>query len=321
MENELEKEFGENNYNVDDSDNTNWILSAKGQSVTIPAGSTIVEEGIYAPYDTPYIPTNFTHTTGTWNTGFTIKGDIGSVNENDEFVWVPCVLDLTKTKPGDTVQIFERHFSNLTDETDPDKNDAEHRVYWGIDYANSYSDVDTSAGDIRTSVGTYGGFYIAKYEASQDNGTAKSISGANVWNYISLENAIVAAEEMIHINTGCKSALVSGECWDTTMQWIKQTTGTNYDIDSTGKGYYENNSQTTTGSNSNYAVNNIYDMAGNVDEWVSEGYTPPGLPYSLQEIRGGGSQFYDCSEYPAGCRISYTSGTQSGIGFRVVLYK
>lgn len=38
LEKELEKEFGENNYNVDDSNNTNWILSAQGQNVTIPAG-------------------------------------------------------------------------------------------------------------------------------------------------------------------------------------------------------------------------------------------------------------------------------------------
>ena len=38
LESELEKEFGENNYNVDDSDNTNWILTAQGQNVTIPAG-------------------------------------------------------------------------------------------------------------------------------------------------------------------------------------------------------------------------------------------------------------------------------------------
>ena len=38
LESELEKEFGENNYNVDDSDNDNWVLTAKGQNVTIPAG-------------------------------------------------------------------------------------------------------------------------------------------------------------------------------------------------------------------------------------------------------------------------------------------
>lgn len=37
LENELKIEFG-NGYEVDDSDNTNWVLSANGQSVTIPAG-------------------------------------------------------------------------------------------------------------------------------------------------------------------------------------------------------------------------------------------------------------------------------------------
>lgn len=42
LEDELEKEFGENNYNVDDSDSDNWILSAKGQSVTIPAGKKAI---------------------------------------------------------------------------------------------------------------------------------------------------------------------------------------------------------------------------------------------------------------------------------------
>ncbi len=37
LENELEKEFGDD-YEVDDSDNNNWILKAGGQNVTIPAG-------------------------------------------------------------------------------------------------------------------------------------------------------------------------------------------------------------------------------------------------------------------------------------------
>ena len=39
LEDELKKEFGENNYNVDDSDSTDWILTAQEQSVTIPAGT------------------------------------------------------------------------------------------------------------------------------------------------------------------------------------------------------------------------------------------------------------------------------------------
>ena len=52
LEDELEKEFGENNYNVDDSDTDNWILTGKvkekEQNVTIPAGKvTILEPGLY----------------------------------------------------------------------------------------------------------------------------------------------------------------------------------------------------------------------------------------------------------------------------------
>ena len=48
---ELKKEF-ETDYDVDDSDNTNWILSANGQNVTIPAGyktpqATITSEWSY----------------------------------------------------------------------------------------------------------------------------------------------------------------------------------------------------------------------------------------------------------------------------------
>lgn len=45
IEEELEKEFGENNYNVDDSDSDNWILTGKvkekEQSVIIPAGKVV----------------------------------------------------------------------------------------------------------------------------------------------------------------------------------------------------------------------------------------------------------------------------------------
>ena len=40
LEKELKNEFGENNYNVDDSDDTNWILTSQGQNVQIPAGNS-----------------------------------------------------------------------------------------------------------------------------------------------------------------------------------------------------------------------------------------------------------------------------------------
>ena len=40
--------------------------------------------------------------------------------------------------------------------------------------------------------------------------------------------------------------------------------------DSSGKGWYNQNAPTTTGSNANYAVKNIYDLGGNVSEWTME---------------------------------------------------
>ena len=211
-----------------------------------------IEDIDYAPYDNPYIPRNFSHITGTtWNAGFTIKGDAGTANAGDEFIWVPCVTDQTKVKPGDTVQTFEKHFSILTDETDSDWEDAEHNAYMGVDYASLFSDEGSSASSIRTSVQTFGGFYIAKYEAgitgTTDNyclttktatdGSVKPLSqeGKGVWNYIARTDAITVAEVMIPTSTECKSALISGECWDTTMQWIKQTTNSDYDVNSDRK--------------------------------------------------------------------------------------
>ena len=52
LENELEKEFGEDFEEVDDSNNTNWILKAKGQSITIPAGSIIAKDLVPGLYET-----------------------------------------------------------------------------------------------------------------------------------------------------------------------------------------------------------------------------------------------------------------------------
>ena len=56
---------------------------------------------------------------------------------------------------------------------------------------------------------------------------------------------------------------------------------TSYVADSTGKGNYDEDENTNswrgrvtvTGSSENYAVKNIYDLAGNVAEWTKEAYS------------------------------------------------
>ena len=342
-------------------------------------------------YDTPYIPKNFEHKAGTtedWNAGYTIIGKAGTANAGDEFVWVPCVTDQSKVKPGDTVQTFGKHFSSLNMSEiglqNPPAPDTDY-AYGPKDM--QVSDEGPSAEAIRQSVATYGGFYIAKYEAgiegTTDNytksqaaagsgggssggggvskiytnkyqvastnlktvkktrvaeivigggdfasatstdGSVKPLSkpGVGVWNYIRRAEAITVANAMIPASTEAKSALISGACWDTTMQWIKQTTNTNYDIDSTGKGNYSGNypeNGLTTAPDSTYAINNIYDMAGNVAEWTTENCARDG---STSLVVRGGNYDDSGSNIPAALRCFTVDLAYDRVGFRVVLYK
>ena len=94
----------------------------------------------------------------------------------------------------------------------------------------------------------------------------------------------------------------------------------NFVANSEGRGNYDetgsyNGSLATTGSKEEYAVNNIYDLAGNVFEWTMESYRTYGRVY-----RGG--NYYDTgSDSPASRRNgSNPSYSYDGTGFRVTLY-
>ena len=236
-------------------------------------------------YSNPYIPTGFTHTVGdgTWNSGYTIK----NTSNGDEFVWVPCIVDDEATDTvldqsnGDKVVKFGKtltgkylgNVSSVSDEGDEASPDSNAR--------------ETA---IKTSVEMYQGFYIAKYEAGvpYENGTqldptaisdytkkARSVANATVWTNITRTNALVAAKSMYN-NSDAKTGLISGACWDTTLQWMVNASDNranqpnlNYDTNSTGKGFYSNSNTKQIAGTTN-VVNNIYNMAGNVWEWTSE---------------------------------------------------
>ena len=277
-------------------------------------------------YDDPYIPVGFTHIgEETWNSGYTIKDGL-----ENEFVWVPCVTDSSKIKSGDNVELFKKttegkYNSNLL----------------------GLSPTDTSVIDeepteaIKTSVGIYGGFYIAKYEAgvpvdedeneiaptsATTSQKARSVSGATVWTNITRTNAITVAENMIDSSVaGVKSGLISGECWDTTLQWMVNTSdnaanepNAGYDIDSTGNGWYSDVSSSKKTTTGQYPINNIYDMAGNVREWITENCTDNG---NYLVVNRGGRYDYSGSDNPAAYRGRYNDKADSDIAFRVVLYK
>ena len=137
-----------------------------------------VIQNVVPTYDSPYIPEGFSHTEGTWNSGYTIKGNTGTLNAGDEFVWVPCVLDATSypnvanntntIKQGDSVTTFGK----ITTSTGTTAKYNE----WDLGLLPTDTTVaaeDSTVGSIRDSVGAYGGFYIAKYEAGVSGDTER----------------------------------------------------------------------------------------------------------------------------------------------------
>ena len=102
------------------------------------------------------------------------------------------------------------------------------------------------------------------------------------------------------------------------MQTSTNSEVANFPTNSTGKGNYKDtngNATIPTGSNSSYAVNNIYDMAGNVWDWTLEAGGTAG-----RVLRGCG-YISTASAGPASYRYSaYTTDSNSRNGCRSTLY-
>ena len=176
-------------------------------------------------------------------------------------------------------------------------------------YKEGYANEESEYNAMRTSVLEYNGFYVGRYEAGttstrdRNSGITDDVvikQGKNVYNWIGWSNsddmkvetggAVQKSKEFASANnyTSVTSTLIYGVQWDAIMQFIdsgyKNEDGTLYEknsfvANSTGKGNYVANyseigSLAQTGSNSDYAVKNIYDLAGNVEEWTMESYYP-----------------------------------------------
>ena len=199
------------------------------------------------------------------------------------------------------------------------------------------------------SVNQYGGFYIARYEAgvagttssttTKDSnkttidGTVKPVSqkGVGVWNQIPYDNgtgngAKKVAESMYQ-SSSVTSKLIDGAGWDRILQWLIETEAKTEDEvmkDSTSWGNYSDDTFTnttgliTTGQFNETKANNIYDLAGNVQEWTTE----IDLDRNVMYIRGGSFNNIKGWLKPAYERFSnYDSkDTSEDGGFRVALY-
>ena len=129
---------------------------------------------------------------------------------------------------------------------------------------------------MKASIEKYDGFYIGRYETGDLSKTKASVSKNN--SDIASQNWYVQYQRSKTIVDG-KSSMIWGCQWDAVMKWFLSSEDEEtkkYVTDSTRKGNYvgTNGSKVIpTGSNSDYAVNNIYDMAGNVADWTLEANT------------------------------------------------
>ena len=142
-------------------------------------------------------------------------------------------------------------------------------------------------------VNANGGFYIGRYEASYENGNVASkvskvandssrLENGKLWNWITQSTALSTTQNMYHMveNKNFTISLLTGSAWDRTLGWLYGTkTATEIVGNSNSWGNYSDDTLTpnetslvNTGYYAETEANHIFDLAGNVSEWVTEPY-------------------------------------------------
>lgn len=135
----------------------------------------------------------------------------------------------------------------------------------------------------------------------------------------SADGAVKVARSMYTKSATCgvTSTLCYGVQWDAVMQFLDSNylAGNCADDSIVKNGTDKGNYSGSLESTGYYAEKNIYDLAGNVDEWTMEAYV------SSYRVGRGGDCFGSGSIYPASNRF-YSSPDYSYdvVGFRVALY-
>ena len=249
--------------------------------------------------------------------------DMNNTAGGNQFVWVPVSKENFETE-------FVRH--DFGNQNIPDSDFINTKLEYVKYYETTPESTDLTGTTPTTiyevtkmyeSVKKNGGFYIGRYEAGKE-GTETLVSkkNATVYNNIGWSNVNDmttetggAVEKARGMYLG-KSTLCYGVQWDAVMRWInKDSILTPYLTNSTEKGNYGTNNPIPTGSNENYKMKNIYDMAGNVWEWTMEAF------HTDSRVNRGGFYFNTGSAYPVTYRNYYDPKTlYDTLGFRVALY-
>ena len=242
-----------------------------------------------------------------------VSTDLDAKTTRNQFVWVPV---------ENYNEFVRENFNKLNQNIPPTKFITTLPV--GLNYFElaestvlpyeGTSTIQIEVNAMYASVKKYRGFYIARYEASINNGVVESKKGKTAckgykWggaqspvpvasdgangNELDTTGAVYQSRQMYLPGSNPEgypvSTLIYGVQWDALMRWYNAE-GINVE-DSRSWGNYNNStapanvdsgSLRTTGYSENWKAKNIYDIAGNVHEWTMEAF-----PSSCRVLRGG----------------------------------
>ena len=179
--------------------------------------------------------------------------------------------------------------------------------------------------DYTESVNNNGGFFIGRYEASNNNENMIVQKDKTSWNNISYTTALEKCTSK-YTGKSYTCSLLTGAAWDRTLGWIYET-GNKTEMQIVGDSkdwgnYYDDTFSGTTGvintgSKEETKANNIYDLAGNLDEWSTEKF----IEFDGQVSRGG-KYSSSASDYPSYDRNNCDApdSTSDDFGFRPAIY-
>ena len=269
------------------------LVDAKENKIVIPAGFKITGDAT------------------TVDKGIVIEDATSGATAGSQFVWVP-VGKITKAD-GTETEIKLNRYTFASNGTPTEQNEEVISTYYQeLATSDKGNTVAKNITNFKNSVTANGGYYIGRYEARKNTTSGKltEVNSDSVWNNITQPDAATQARNMYDEQQPFTSDLMNSYAWDTAITFIKKCTD---------KTNYENQTSLNTSFLSTGTTNdnpcNIFDMASNVSEWTTETSSRSDSPCVY---RGG--NYSSSNPYTSIRNNSYASFSNSGIGYRPLLY-
>ena len=286
------------------SETENIVLKdANGNIFTLPAGFKVVVN-------------DDTGNAKTVDKGIVIEDATETATKGSQFVWVP-VGTIIKTD-GMQAEIKLNRYTFDEDGIAKAQNESVVDIYYS-ETESKGNTVAKSISDFKLSVTTNGGYYIGRYEArtinprSDKGDTLAQITEKGtdqVYNFVTQIQAASQAKNMYN-SSNFTSDLMNSYAWDTAILFL-QNCGTNKKYSKEKNGI--NTSLSPMGTTTDKQCN-IFDMANNVLEWITETSSYVGLPC----VHRGGSYYY--KNYCTSSRgVDSDLDSSKILGFRPFLY-